>query len=401
MRLPSPTASAGIGGGLGAALGGMLGAPGASIRSLLDGLTGGQGGEDGSALMRMLPGLLAAAGGGLAAASGAGIPLAMLAASGLGGLGQAVGEASGDSSFDPISGKDLGAKFGASLGDAGGMGLEMALDPTTYAGGLGGRAVGTAVERRAAGGAAHALEAAAVPSTAVSAAANEGRAGVGAAKASSVGGSTIEQAASHTPTSGTRNSWEAFMDESSAASKAGYRPDVVSASPDFLHAADPSKLGKAYKQVNPQMGEELSLMGYANPTGNTSATLNAGQIPAWAESRGGWLMPTKERMAAQADAGAGASMLRNPGAMAKAGPKIDAAAGYEGLMSQKVGPSPSLNPTAEDLMSPAEKFAKMRKGVPGLEGELRGHSPLASALDETSVDAWLKRRSASRSSGRY
>src|ERR1035441_7705360 len=133
MRLPSAGASAGIGGGFGAALGGMLGAPGASIRNMLDGLTGGSGDEDGSAFMRMLPGLLGLAGGGLAAASGVGIPLAMLAAGGIGGMGQAVGQASGDSSFDPISGRDLGAKAGLDLGSMGGMGLAVALDPSEHA----------------------------------------------------------------------------------------------------------------------------------------------------------------------------------------------------------------------------------------------------------------------------
>ena len=391
MRLPSAGASAGIGGGFGAALGGMLGAPGASIRNMLDGLTGGSGDEDGSAFMRMLPGLLGLAGGGLAAASGVGIPLAMLAAGGIGGMGQAVGQASGDSSFDPISGRDLGAKAGLDLGSMGGMGLEMALDPTTYAGGLGGRAVGNALEKRSLGGASasavHALEAPVAEA-----------AGLASKAEATAGKGTLEQAAAHTPSGGGRNSWETFMDESNAASKAGYKPEVTAASPDFLKA-DPAKIGKSYQNVNAGLKDDLSLLGYANPGAGNSATLNAGQIPAWAESRGGWLMPSKQRMAAQASDGAGAAMMRNPDAVAAMGPKIDRAAGYEGLMSQKVGPSPSLNLTAEDLLSQSQKFDRMRADIPGLGGS-NGHVPVAQGR-QTSLEEWLKQMAESKITGRY
>jgi hypothetical protein len=360
-----------MGTGIGAAFGQALGSPGASIRNLLDVVTGGGGDDESvSPWMRALPGLLAVLGGGATAAMGGGIPMAMLAAAGLGGMSQAAGQSLDNPSFDPISGQELAKRtLGSDPGSLGGMGIEMALDPTTYLGGFGGKALPGALEARAAESAAarngvarasqleaHALEATAAP----------------ASKA--VG--TIEQAAAHTPGGGQRNSWDIFMDESNAASKAGYKPEVTAASPDFL-GVDPKKVGKVYKQVNPAIRDDLSLLGYTNPGAGKSGSLNAGQIPDWANSRGGWLMPSKER----------------------AGPKLDHAAGYEGLMAQKVGPSPALNLGAEDLMSQSQKFDRMRADVPGLGGS-NGYVPTAQATRDP-IEEWLKQMAESKIRGRY
>jgi hypothetical protein len=394
--------SGAMGTGIGAAFGQALGAPGASIRNMIDAATGGTPDGD-SAWMRALPGILALLGGGATAAMG-GLPLGMLAGAGIGGLGQAVGEATENPTFDPISGRDLSSKIlGSDPGAIGGMGIEMALDPLTFAGGIGGKALPGILEKRTAESAVAGQRAARAAQIEGGALSGATKAGSGAATAvedvAKASGSTLEQAATHSPGQGTRNSWESFLDESNAASKQGYKPEVVSSTPDFLRM-DPSKVGKTYQNVNPALKDELSLLGYANPTGGNSANLNVGQVPAWAESRGGWLMPSRERMAAQADAGAGASMMRNEGARARIGPRIDAAAGPEGLMAQSVGPSPSLNLTADDLMTPAEKYLKMRQGVPGL-GELSNRSPLASAIGGSPVEDWLRRQAVSKSTGRY
>jgi len=92
-------------------------------------------------------------------------------------------------------------------------------------------------------------------------------------------------------------------------------------------------------------------------------------------------------------------MMRNPDAVARMGPKIDRAAGYEGLMSQKVGPSPSLNLGAEDLMSQSQKFDRMRADVPGLGGH-NGHVPTPRER-QPSLEEWLKQMAESKITGRY
>jgi hypothetical protein len=101
------------------------------------------------------PGLAGLAAGGLTAATGVGLPFAGLVGSAVGGLGEGIEEATRpDMQAAPTSSdlvKQLGGDPDSFGGQALGMGLGMAGDPLTYAGGLGGEAGGKAAGEAAGG----------------------------------------------------------------------------------------------------------------------------------------------------------------------------------------------------------------------------------------------------------
>jgi hypothetical protein len=97
------------------------------------------------------------------------------------------------------------------------------------------------------------------------------------------------------------------------------------------------------------MSQDLDLLGLGTPQGKGVNLVN-GKAPAWAESRGGWLKPSRARESMLG----GEDVLAHPSVL---GPNLDRAAGYEGL-----------------LQDPMADFVKMRGGAEGL-GDLR--SPTA------------------------
>lgn len=97
-------------------------------------------------IMGALPGLLGGAAGLGLAATGAGLPLALLGGSLVGGLGQGIGRSTGSESFDAPTPGHLVEALGMDPESLGGMatgfGLGIAGDPLTWAGGFGGRRAG-------------------------------------------------------------------------------------------------------------------------------------------------------------------------------------------------------------------------------------------------------------------
>lgn len=140
---PGFTAAGGAaGGGIGASLGQLL-APLAYPREALWNLPGKLAEGD---IVGALPGLLGAGATAGLAATGVGLPLALLGGAALGGIGQGVGRAVDEQRFAAPTGADLVRALGGDPtswpGWAAGMGAEMIGDPLSYAGGLGGAAKG-------------------------------------------------------------------------------------------------------------------------------------------------------------------------------------------------------------------------------------------------------------------
>jgi hypothetical protein len=105
-------------------------------------------------ILGALPGILGAGAGLGLAATGVGLPLALLGGSVAGGLAQGLGRSTGSESFDaPTPGhlvQALGMDPESWGGMAAGMGLGVLGDPLTYAGGAFGRAAGKGLAQRAA-----------------------------------------------------------------------------------------------------------------------------------------------------------------------------------------------------------------------------------------------------------
>lgn len=367
----------GAGAGLGSVLGKALGYPGASIRGLLN-----FGVDPDASAASALPGILSLLGGAGGFMLG-GPGTAAIGATAMGGLAQALGETFGDA--EPVSGRQLVENtVGADVGDFGGMGVEMLLDPMTYLGAGAGSFLGKHGAKEAAK---------VMPAAEKAAFQQASKAGAGEALAASEKIAAQAEKAAHVPTLPKPGGLSDVVDDWNRASAAGYSPEATAMAPDvFAMGKSADKIGKSYKQVNPALSSELDLLGYLNPK-DGGGTLNAGHLPPWAEQRGGWLMPDKTRMMASRDPGAALGMVsRNPSSLQKIGPRIDPAAGPMGLLSEQ--PTMGLNLSGNPGLSQAEKYAAMRAEVPGLGGPMgegAGKAGFAEALGEGSdpLERWL------------
>ncbi len=264
------------------------------------------------------------------------------------GLAQGIGSAVSPETFAaPSTGDVLAALGGDRDSTLANIGVGMATDPLTYAGalggGMGGRAVGGALEGLAARSAGMTENAARVAEAEQSVehlrqltqAANEGL------TAHTASAAAAAEAVPGMP------GWLGDLQEGLRQGPSSqYRPDVLAALP-----ADLSGASKLYKNVDPALAQQLEWMGGGTAEGDTGFRLAAAGKPDFTRVAGAKLMPGHARAAMYA----GEEGLATPRVL---GPRVtsyaDTLVNPPGLMA--------------DNLSPAEKFAQMRQEAEGLGG---------------------------------
>jgi hypothetical protein len=330
---------AGLGASAGHALGSIFDAPRQALTNLAINpfahaqIAAANGKPDDYSWASMLPGAA-----GLVAGAGSALipgmaPFAPAIGAGVAGLGQMAADYFDPKTFDaPSTGelvKTLGMDPDSMGGQAAGVGIGALTDPLTYAGGFEGALGGEAV-----GGARDAL---------AERASQMGQLSDRASGLKDLSG-LAQGAVSNFEGTSQNASLLAQLEKDQTRSMAGYRPEVMQAL-DSVNPLAPLK-DKLYKQADPGLAQDLDLLGMGTPQGG-GVNLPTGKAPPWAESRGGWLKPTRSR---EAMLGGAADQLAMPSVL---GPNLDRAAGPEGL-----------------LQDPMADFARLRGGAEGL-GDLR------------------------------
>ena len=336
MLPPTPfLKSAGLVGGgfLGHTLGGLLDSPRQALANLAinplghSAISATNDKPDDWSWASMLPGAAGVVAGGGAAMIPGLQPFAPMIGAGVAGLAQAAGSAYDPKTFGaPTSSelvKTLGMDPDSGAGQAASLGVGMATDPLTYAGGLEGMMGGEAV-----GGARDALASRAAEMGEL-ADRSEGLSGLR---------DMADGAVNKFEGAGTGPFANVERDLASGPSSM-YRPEVEQA----LNGIDPlaALKDKAYKQVDPGMSQDLDLLGLGTPTNGRGVDLSTGQLPSWAESRGGWLKPSRARVG---ETGHRAVLERDHGA----GRRLERLAGHVRYLVHQF-PHPVHLPGRQDL----------------------------------------------------
>lgn len=376
MNLPSTPflggAGLAAGAGLGAGLGSVFDSPRQALTNLAinpfahSAIAQANDEPDNWSWASMLPG---AAGliGGIGSAFIPGMaPFAPAIGAGIAGATQSAADWFDPSTFDaPTTGqlvKTLGMDPDSLGGEAAGMGIGMLTDPMTYAGGfegaLGGAAVGGARDELA-------ERAALLGQTADRVSGLQNLSGMAQDAVDKFEGQSA----------GPNQGLMRQLQKDQQMSMAGYRPEVMQA----LDSIDPLAAikDKTYKQVDPGLSQDLDVLGLGVPQAGGSA-LTTGQVPSWAESRGGWLKPTKPRASML---GGAEGQLATPSVL---GPDLDRSSYLDALFQDPMADFQKMRGSSEglgNLRVPTPKQPRLADAIGGDAGESLYDNPDASIPD--------------------